>query len=123
MRRALLALLVVGCGTKPPPPQPVRYWENALLVSRGPDPNRSSRTEQRRPNIDVRSLLPDFSAELRWPLTGMSHPILEPRFAIAQELAVPGVEWQQLCARGVQNRTSSIPPKKHIAAASAAANG
>jgi hypothetical protein len=59
-----------------------------------------------RPDIDVSFLLPDFHDELRWPLSGMNHPTLEPRFPIAQELAV-GVDWQQLCARGVQNRVSA----------------
>ncbi|HEY5945059.1 MAG TPA: hypothetical protein VIV40_06185 [Kofleriaceae bacterium] len=64
------------------------------------------RVHEDRPAIDMSWLVPDFHEELRWPLSGMNHPVLEPRFPIAQELAI-GLEWQQLCDRGVQNRVSA----------------
>ena len=60
-----------------------------------------------RPDIDLSAVLPDPSEELRWPLTMTSHPVLEPQFPIAAALAVPGVTWTDLCARGAQNRHAS----------------
>ncbi|HUJ61274.1 MAG TPA: hypothetical protein VLX92_22375 [Kofleriaceae bacterium] len=51
-------------------------------------------------------LLPDVTEEARWPLAPSSHPALEPHFAIAAELAEPGVTWQDLCARGAARRTT-----------------
>jgi hypothetical protein len=36
----------------------------------------------------------------------MNHPTLEPSFPVAQELAI-GVDWEQLCARGVHTRVSA----------------
>jgi hypothetical protein len=48
--------------------------------------------------------LPDFHDELRWPLSTTQHPTFEPSFAIADQLAMPGVTWQQLCQRGAQSR-------------------
>ena len=64
-----------------------------------------------RPDVDVSIYEPEFHDDLRWPLSGMNHPALEPRFPVAQELAI-GVDWQTLCARGVQNRTS--PTQKEL---------
>ena len=57
-----------------------------------------------RPPFDPSTYLPDFHDELRWPLSSMSHPSLEPRFAIAQAFAQPGVGWIDLCGLGAQNR-------------------
>ncbi|NVB78553.1 MAG: hypothetical protein HOV81_09185 [Kofleriaceae bacterium] len=57
-----------------------------------------------RPPFDPSAYLPDFHDELRWPLSPTSHPSLEPRFAIAQALAQPGVGWIDLCGLGAQNR-------------------
>lgn len=58
-----------------------------------------------RPDIQFQvSMDPDFHEELRWPLTAMNHPVLEPKFPIAQELADPGIDWMELCGRGIQNR-------------------
>lgn len=60
-----------------------------------------------RPDVDVEYLIPDFHDELRWPLSMMSHPELEPQFEIAQVFAEPGIGWLELCERGVQNRVQS----------------
>ena len=60
-----------------------------------------------RPDIDVEYLIPDFHDELRWPLSMMSHPELEPQFEIAQVFAEPGIGWIELCERGVQNRVQA----------------
>ena len=64
-----------------------------------------------RPRIDLSWLMPDFHDELRWPLTGMNHPSLDPRFAVADQLAI-GLTWQQLCARGVHKRV--VPTQKEL---------
>lgn len=48
--------------------------------------------------------MPDFHDELRWPLAALDHPRLEPRFAIAQALAQPGVSLSTLCSLGAQRR-------------------
>lgn len=60
-----------------------------------------------RPDVDVEYLIPDFHEELRWPLSMMSHPELEPQFEIAQVFAEPGIGWIELCNRGVQNRVQA----------------
>jgi hypothetical protein len=52
----------------------------------------------------VSTLLPDFHEDLRWPLSIATHPVLEPRFPIARELAQPGIGWVDLCSRGITNR-------------------
>lgn len=56
------------------------------------------------PAIDLSPFMPDFHDELRWPLTPMNHPVMEPKFPIAQEFAQPGVGWMELCSSGVTNR-------------------
>src|SRR5262249_50930548 len=60
-----------------------------------------------RPEIDIAQFLPDFHEELRWPLTQLMHPKLEPTYAIATALAAPGMGWLDLCAIGAQNRHAS----------------
>jgi len=60
-----------------------------------------------RPEISVEQLVPDFHEELRWPLSAMAHPELEPQFEIASVFAMPGIGWIELCERGVQNRVQS----------------
>ena len=107
MRRGLAILVVAAaCGPKQtatpvaakhePPTQEVRV-----------EPPRRSGAAAKRPTLDLDQLKPDFHDELRWPLSGSTHPALEPQFAIAREFAMAGVEWEELCARGVQYRTSS----------------
>lgn len=59
-----------------------------------------------RPPIDITPYAPSFDDELRWPLSAMAHPSLDPRFPIARELA-DDVGWQTLCARGVHKRVSA----------------
>jgi hypothetical protein len=100
--RVLGVLLVAACGAKAPPepfeslpPQPAS--QSADIV-RG--------VAMPRPEIDIAWTEPEFHEELRWPLSGMNHPKLEPRFPVAQELAI-GLDWQQLCARGVHTRISA----------------
>lgn len=98
-------LVIAGCGAKPPPavdhaaeeppPEPGRIEGRVYGVSVA------------RPAIDITRYTPDFHDELRWPLTGMNHPVLEPRFPIAAQLAEPGVTWQEMCARGVHRRVSA----------------
>lgn len=58
-----------------------------------------------RPDLDVAELVPDFHDLLRWPLSAMNHPTLEPKFGIAAVFADPGIDWIELCQRGVQNRS------------------
>jgi hypothetical protein len=57
-----------------------------------------------RPFVDLGILVPDFHDELRWPLTPMNHPAMEPKFPIAQAFAQPGVGWLDLCGSGITNR-------------------
>ena len=104
VRPLVVLLLASACGARPPAPienadQPVGDLRRA-----GDAYERTA--WKRRPQIDVSWLLPDFHDELRWPLSGMHHPKLEPEFPVAQELAI-GVDWQGLCARGVHRRISA----------------
>jgi hypothetical protein len=101
---AAAAAAVMACGAKPPEPLPAvtpqtqpaahasqLHIENDVRVSRPELP-------------DIAALVPDLTEQLRWPLTVMEHPALEPRYPIARDLADPGIPWTELCARGVQNR-------------------
>lgn len=96
---------LAACGAKPPPPV-----DNAADEPT-PEPRRIiggfKGLSVPRPAIDIARYAPDFHDELRWPLTGMNHPSLEPRFPIAQQLAESGITWQELCARGVHKRVSA----------------
>ena len=105
MRRGFaIAAVAFACGGKRPPPVVnVQQETPDSTISYGPYSYRASAP---RPAIDVDDFTPDFHDELRWPLSGMEHPTLAPRFAVAQELAV-GIDWEQLCQRGVQNRVSA----------------
>jgi hypothetical protein len=95
-------LVIAACGARAPV-----AVENAEQPQQAPRRSRITSGERApRPDIDVSWSVPDFHEELRWPLSGMSHPTFEPQFPIAQELAV-GVDWEQLCARGVHNRVSA----------------
>ncbi len=98
-------VLVAACGAKPP--EPVDNAAPTAPVKAKPAPKRLGRHARPRPAIDIGWLRPEFHDELRWPLTGMSHPSLEPRFAIAEQLADPGITWEELCARGVHRRMSA----------------
>ncbi len=106
MRWMLLTLVMVaGCGAKPPPQATLaENVENAQAPGRSEGSVKRARMP--RPAIDLSLYTPDFHDDLRWPLSSMTHPSLEPRFPIARELAI-GVSWQQLCARGVHKRVSA----------------
>lgn len=79
-----------------------------------PDKHADARVTAPRPDVDVSQILPDFQEELRWPLTTMEHPSMEPRFAVAAVFADPGVSWLDLCRRGVQNRTIAGPNRDEL---------
>jgi hypothetical protein len=102
MRVGLAALLLTACAPKPA--------ESLEVMNAGaPPPVHAAHVEHRatapRPVFDVGNLVPDFHDLLRWPLTAMSHPALSPRFGIAAVFADPGIDWIELCKRGVQNRS------------------
>jgi hypothetical protein len=107
----VVAALALGaaCGAKPP--EPLEAPEPAPSRASGPNTPANRRITRAtvaapRPAIDISPYLPDLHHALRWPLSGMSHPVLEPQFPIARELAID-VDWEQLCARGVHLRTSA----------------
>ncbi len=104
--RWLALVLAAACGAKSPPslPAPSNVPSSESNITR--EKWVSAGAYVARPSIEIEQFLPDFHEDLRWPLEGMNHPSLDPRFPIAQELAI-GVDWQTLCARGVQNRTSA----------------
>jgi hypothetical protein len=105
--RAGLAL-VVGIAACGPPQRPT-----SVTNEQAPDAPRSKKvtldpvSAAVRPDVDVEYLIPDFHEELRWPLSLMSHPELEPQLNIAQVFAQPGIGWLELCERGIQNRVQS----------------
>ncbi len=72
----------------------------AIVKSRSPDDWLSARPVQ----LDLSGIEPNLDEELRWPLAPSSHPVLEPRYPIAQALAEPGIEYGELCRRGIQAR-------------------
>lgn len=47
---------------------------------------------------------PELTEYLRWPLSPMRHPALEPSYPIATTYALPGLAWTELCALGAQQR-------------------
>lgn len=104
MRAAwLAAAAAAGCGAKAAPP---RLDNAGGSVGQAPivEHRLAALVAAPRPAVDVSAILPDPSQELRWPLSVASHPVLEPRFAIAAAIAEPGVTWLELCARGAQHR-------------------
>jgi hypothetical protein len=103
MWRAAALMLVLGCAHRPPPVEeppdaPIRTWDGRIAGLR--------QIAHPRPDIDISYLVPDPSAELRWPLPPNVHPVLEPQFPIARELAASGVPWHDLCARGFVRRVA-----------------
>ncbi len=107
MRIGIAAVVLASCAPKPPEPlEPMR--------GEAPDPEVGElqpvpdvRIAAPRPDVDVSGVVPDIHEELRWPLTAMSHPSLEPRFGVAAVFAEAGVGWLELCKRGVHKRTSN----------------
>lgn len=102
MRRvAAAAAVLMACGAKPPEPLPAVKPQSRPVVALHVE----SEVRVSRPDLpDVAALVPDLTEQLRWPLTVMEHPALEPRYPVARDLADPGISWTELCARGVQNR-------------------
>jgi hypothetical protein len=68
---------------------------------------RPDRAYGKRPELDLSTVAPSFEEELRWPLPGSIHPMLEPRYEIGKALAEPGVSWNDLCRMGIQGRHAS----------------
>jgi hypothetical protein len=97
MKSWVVVALVVGCGA-PAKPEPL---ESPTPLDR---PHEVTSLEARAPKLDLQDYTPDISEYGRWPLTVAEHPELEPHFAIAEALAQPGITWQELCARGAQQR-------------------
>ena len=101
MRRVLVVVLI-ACGGAPPAGPVVRNEPDAV-IARTRMPTHFN-VAISRPDIDIQPYVPDLHEDLRWPLSGMEHPKLEPSFPIAIALAAPGVGWLDLCAMGAQNR-------------------
>jgi hypothetical protein len=97
MRWAWLLTAAAACGSSTSVPLSNPAFEQ-------PKPEMPQRKLLDRPKIDIARYMPDFHDELRWPLTAMQHPALEPRYAIADALAKPGPAWIDLCQMGAQNR-------------------
>jgi hypothetical protein len=56
--------------------------------------------------VDTGDGLPNPTARLlRWPLSASEHPELAPRYAVAKDLAEPGLDWIELCKMGAHKRT------------------
>jgi hypothetical protein len=104
MTRWAAAVVVMACA-----PRAVEPLHPPTERKKPPQPSGTPlyevRTRVPRPELpDIAALVPDLTEQLRWPLTVMEHPALEPRYPVAGDLAVPGIAWTELCARGVQNR-------------------
>lgn len=107
MRIGIAALVLASCAPKPPEPLEPAHRQPSESVT-GELPHAPEvRIVAARPDIDVSAVVPDLHDELRWPLTAMSHPSLEPRFGVAAVFAEAGVGWLELCKRGVHKRTSN----------------
>lgn len=103
MRIGVAALVLASCAPKPAEKLEVL---NARSAAREEVSTRREPTARApRPAVDVEQLVPDFHDLLRWPLSAMNHPTLEPKFGIAAVFADPGIDWIELCKRGVQNRS------------------
>lgn len=103
-RWAAAALVVMACAPRAAEPlhQPTEHKKPPPTTG---TPVYEFKTRVPRPELpDVAGLVPDLTEQLRWPLTVMEHPALEPRYPVARDLAVAGIAWTELCARGVQNR-------------------
>ena len=99
----VLALIVGACANaRPRRPLDPALWHREQRVA--PTLWWARSVASVRPSIDITPYVPDYHEDLRWPLTPMQHPRLEPAFPIALALASPGVGWLDLCAMGAQNR-------------------
>jgi len=101
MRGLAAAAVVMSCGGRAPEPLPPLQPPRVHPVEHRPEPL----VRVPRPELpDIAALIPDLTEQLRWPLSIMEHPALEPRYPVARVLAATGISWSELCARGVQNR-------------------
>jgi len=118
-----LALVLALAACRPPPPEPLprepeleppAFVETPASRAARPGPNRVIALAPR-PDIDLSTLVPDPTHELRWPLSLSDHPELEPQFEIAAALAEPGVGWLDLCRMGAHNRHLGKRKRDHVA--------
>lgn len=109
-RIVLVSCAVVACAPRPPvaPEKP-----DPQVGTLEPSDHRLIAAP--RFDLDVASLVPDPSHELRWPLSHNSHPKLEPGYDIAAALAQPGVTWIELCNMGAHKRRLSSGKQDPIA--------
>jgi len=112
--RGVVVVLLSLTACRPPPPEPL-WREPEIEYDEPPAPVRAAPVLLPRPDIDVSSLVPDPTHELRWPLSIASHPELEPQFEIAKALAEPGVGWIDLCRLGAHNRHLGKDKRDHVA--------
>lgn len=106
MRAAALVVLA-GCAAKAQAPAETPVYGSAIdTTSRREHVIKPETIVAPRPELPIASYIPDLHEELRWPLSPMTHPTAEPRFPIAAVFADPGVDWHELCARGVQHRNT-----------------
>lgn len=94
----VVSCVLVACGPRAAPVEP----EDPDVGTLRPSDHRLIAAPQF--ELDVASLIPDPSHELRWPLSHNSHPKLEPGYDIAAALAQPGVTWIELCNMGAHKR-------------------
>lgn len=99
---ALVGALIVSCASakleKLERPKRIPHATQTVSAS-----NAAAPVLVPRPPLELTTPTPDFHDDLRWPLSSMSHPALEPRFEIASQFAEVDVGWMELCSRGVQN--------------------
>lgn len=110
-RRGMRAIVVLGLAACSGAPGPAPAAPTPVPAPRRPRGRLDmDEVAVSRPTVDVASLLPDFTEELRWPLAPSVHPDLEPAFPVAAQLADEGVTWHDLCAMGAQHR--HVPGRK-----------
>src|ERR1043165_1902809 len=99
-------ILVAAAGCAPARPERLRSPKPIPhpVVEEEPATGQSPPALLPRPDVDLSVLVPDFHDELRWPLTPMNHPVMEPKFPIPQVFAQPGIGWLELCGSGAMNR-------------------
>lgn len=119
MRGVVVAVIAAGaCHPRPPETLPREpELEHLTPVVTSPLPPNAPREIALvpRPDLDLSSLIPDPTHELRWPLSISNHPELEPQFEIAAALAEPGVGWIDLCRMGAHNRHLGRDKRDHVA--------
>jgi hypothetical protein len=126
MARLWIVVLFFACGGKASPREATQQPRSVANAQVTPDAAPTRLASAPRPSVGVERLIPDPSDELRWPLSTMSHPAMQPKYPIASVLAQPGVGWIELCKRGVHLRTSPTSarePQTYLAGWCAALKG